>query len=49
MPDIIICKPIVYSQVDVDDTHVIFFAKEHKGHKGVEGTPVETSFLSAGV
>ena len=22
--------------------HVIYFAKEHKGHKGIEGTPIET-------
>jgi hypothetical protein len=28
--------------VCANDTHVIFFARQSKGHKGVEGTPVET-------
>ena len=28
--------------VCANDTHVLFFARESKGHKGVEGTPVET-------
>jgi hypothetical protein len=28
--------------VCANDTHVIYFAKENKGHKGIKGTPVET-------
>ena len=28
--------------VCANDNHVIYFAKEHKGHKGIEGTPIET-------
>jgi hypothetical protein len=27
--------------VCANDTHVLYFAKENKGHKGIEGTPVE--------
>jgi hypothetical protein len=28
--------------VCANDSNVIYFAKEHKGHKGIEGTPIET-------